>query len=380
MKKKTKLLVIIISLLALIALIVVGMIAYVSNALKPTKAFLNGKVCANNEESCEITPFIIDEGSYDKDTIVKLQEAGIIKDANIVYYYHRLFGTSFVAGYFELPHQYVDETGTKKDVDLDYLLAFLANGNNAHQDTVMLSFDEGGFIREYAQKIGEYTTVSAEEILNYWEDEEVIKSYMNEYPFLTDEIFNENVKYYLEGYLFPDTYEFFEFTNCDDITRKFFDRTLEIYNKHIDEFNSSEYSINQIFTLASMVQWETGDPEDSKTVAGVFIRRLNYPEVLGSTVTACYAFDLTKQECFEKGDNLEYTQTYHPYNTYTVQGLPPGPVCNPNETAITAALNPDLSHNYFYFCADLCNGGTVFAETAEEHQYNIEHYMLACGY
>lgn len=383
MKKKNKkktIIIIILSLLAVIAALIAGMIIYINLSLKPTDAFLKGKICQNGEESCDVTVFIVDEGAYGKSTLDKLQAQGIIRDSDIVYYYNRVFtGYAFVAGYFELPHQITDENGNQRDITLDEILAFLADPKNAHQDTVTISFDEGDFIREYAKQIGDNTTVTAEEILNYWEDENVIRSYMNEYPFLTEEIFNDNVKYYLEGYLFPDTYEFFEFTNCDEITRKFFDRTLEIYNKHIDEFNASRFSIHEVFTLASIVQWETGDPEDSKLVAGVFVTRLDYPEVLGSTVTACYAFDLTKDQCYHVGDNFTYTQEYHPYNTYTVQGLPPGPVCNPNEVAINAALNYDDSHGYFYFCANMCDGGTVFARTAAEHQYNIDNYFLACA-
>ncbi|MBR3251745.1 MAG: endolytic transglycosylase MltG [Erysipelotrichaceae bacterium] len=383
MKKKNKkktIIIIILSLLAVIAALIAGMIIYINLSLKPTDAFLKGKICQNGEESCDVTVFIVDEGAYGKSTLDKLQAQGIIRDSDIVYYYNRVFtGYAFVAGYFELPHQITDENGNQRDITLDEILAFLADPKNAHQDTVTISFDEGDFIREYAKQIGDNTTVTAEEILNYWEDENVIRSYMNEYPFLTEEIFNDNVKYYLEGYLFPDTYEFFEFTNCDEITRKFFDRTLEIYNKHIDEFNASRFSIHEVFTLASIVQWETGDPEDSKLVAGVFVARLDYPEVLGSTVTACYAFDLTKDQCYHVGDNFTYTQEYHPYNTYTVQGLPPGPVCNPNEVAINAALNYDDSHGYFYFCANMCDGGTVFARTVAEHQYNIDNYFLACA-
>ena len=202
---------------------------------------------------------------------------------------------------------------------------------------------------------------------------------MSEYPFLTEEIFGENVRYYLEGYLFPDRYEFFEFTNPDEVTRRFLDRTLEIYEKYKEDFDNSTYSIHEIFTLASIVQWESGSLEDSMKIAGVFETRLNYPEVLGSTVTACYAAGLTKDECYEVGDTIEYTWRDNPYNTYTNLGLPPGPVCNPNEIAINAALHPDSSEGYFYFCANMCDGGTVFAKTEAEHQYNIERYYLACS-
>ena len=378
-KKRNRIIAIILSLLAVIVILIGGIIFYITLCLKPTDAFLKGKICQNGQESCEFTVFIVDEGAYGKSTLDKLQQEGIIRDSDIVYYYNRIFtGYAFAAGYFELPHQFEDENGNKREATIDDIMAFLADPMNAHQDTVTISFDECDFIRHYAQQIGEKTTVSAEEILAYWQNPEVVRSYMSEYPFLTEEIFNVDVKYYLEGYLFPDTYEFFEFTNCDEITRKFLDRTLEIYNRHIDEFNASEFSIHEVFTLASIVQWETGDPEDSLLVAGVFVNRMNYPEVLASTVTACYAFDLTKEECHQYGDDYEYTQQYHPYNTYTIQGLPPGPVDNPGEVALIAALNPDTSTDYFFFIGNLCDGGTVFARTYEEHQRNIDTYITPC--
>ena len=380
MKKRTKILIAIFVVLFLIIALLVSCVIYVNSSLKLTKEFLNGEIC-EGEVPCEITPFIVDEGAYGKSTLDKLQESGIIKDADMVYYYNRIMsGYAFSAGYFELPHVMQDEYGNSHPTTLDELLAFLSDPANAHQDTVQISFDEGDFIRSYAQAIGDNTTVSTEEILNYWNDEQTIRSYMNEYPFLTEDMFNENVKYLLEGYLFPDTYEFFEFTNCDEITRKFLDRTMEIYQAHLDEFNASRFSIHEVFTLASIVQWESGDPEDSKLIAGVFVDRLDEPEILGSTVTACYAFDLSKDECYSVGDTLDYTWQDDPYNTYTNQGLPPGPVCNPNETAIVAALNPDTSQGYFFFCANMCDGGTVFARTYAEHEYNIEHYYLACDY
>ena len=376
-KKRNKILIAIFIVLALIISSIVGAYFYVTNSLKLTKEFLNGEVC-ELEKPCENTVFIIDQGAYGKTTLDKLQEVGIIKNSQMVYYYNQLFtGYSFPAGYYEIPHKITDENGNERQITLDELLGFIANPNNAHQDTVTISFSEGGLIKEYAKQIGENTTVTEKEIFDYWNDENVIRSYMSEYPFLTEDIFDEDVKYYLEGYLFPDTYEFFEFTNPDEVTRRFLDRTLEIYNKYKDDFANSQFTINEVFTLASIVQGETGNNADAPLVAGVFVDRYNAPEVLASSVTSCYAFDLTKAECNEYGEGLDITQKDHPYNTYTNQGLPPGPVCNPNEVSIAAALNPD-SQGYFYFCADLCNGGTVFARTLSEHNYNIEHYYLAC--
>jgi len=377
MKKKNKILIALLIVFLLLISSLIGVYFYVTNSLKLTNSFLKGEIC-ESDMPCENTVFVVDEGAYGKTTLDKLQEMGIIKNSKIVYYYNRLFtGYSFPAGYYEIPHKVEDENGNQRDITLDELLGFIANPNNAHQDTVTISFIEGGLIKEFAKQIGENTTVSEEEIFNYWNDENVIRSYMKEYPFLTEDIFNDDVRYYLEGYLFPDTYEFFEFTNCDEVTRRFLDRTLEIYNKYQNDFKNSSFSIHEIFTLASIVQGETGNSADARLVSGVFVDRYNAPEVLASSVTSCYAFDLSKAECNDFGESLDITHQDHPYNTYTNQGLPPGPVCNPNEVSIDAALNPD-SQGYFYFCADLCNGGTVFAKTLTEHNYNIETYYLAC--
>ena len=379
MKKRTKLIVAIFVVLFFIIVINVFSILYIKSCLKPTRQFLQGEICDSGETYCEITPFVVDEGAYGKSTLIKLEENGIIKDANIVYYWNRILGGySFYAGYYELPHQ-IDG----QDISINQMLQWLATPENAHQDTVWVKLEEGDFARNFAREIAEVTTVKEDELLAYWNDETVVRSYMSEYPFLTEEMFDDDVKILLEGYLFPDTYEFFEYTNPDEITRRLLDRTLDIYEEYEQDFKNSKLSIHEIFTLASICQWESGNLEDSKVVAGVFLNRLENPDyediqVLGSTVTACYAFDLTKDECYSVGDTTKYTHSDNPYNTYTNAGLPPGPVCCPNEISIIAALNPDQSDGYYYFVANMCEGGTAFARTWSQHEVNIDRYYLAC--
>lgn len=378
MKKKTKVIISIFVVLFLIIGLVVGIIVYGLSSLSLTDDFLDGKIC-NNSDTCDTYTFIIEPGSTGKDTLNQLYAEGIIKDSSIVYYYNRIFtGYSFVAGSFDIPRKMEDMYGNVHETTLDELLDYLSKEENANLSTFTMKFDEGDFIKHFARLIAQEIDVTEQEILDTWNSESYVRSLMADYDFLTEDVFNLNVKYYLEGYLFPDTYEFYRNASIDDITRKMLDRTQEIYEKYITEFDSSDLSIHEVFTLASIVQWESGDEEDSKLVAGVFINRLNAPEVLASTVTACYASDLTKDECDEIGDTLDITQKYDPYNTYTVQGLPPGPVCCPNEVAIKAALNPDTEDGYFYFVANMCDGGTVFAKTWEEHNRNIDRYYLAC--
>ena len=391
MTKKSKLLIAIFGILFLLIGIITAVIIYIKINLKPTSAFLNGEICGNGVTACEITPFVVDEGAYGKSTLDKLNQQGIIGDSDIVYYWNQILGGyTFYAGYYEIPHKI-----NNVPVNLSQVLGWLSDPNNAHQDTVLIKFDEGDFARSFAYELAENVTLKEnptddvyekyQTIINYWNNESTIRGYMDEYPFITEEMFNSNCKVLLEGYLFPDTYEFFEYTDCDEITRRFLDRTLEIYDKYIDDFNNNKLSIHQLFTLASIVQWESGDVEDGMLVAGAFLNRMDNPEFQGtggkfqSTVTACYAFDLTKDECDKVGDTTKYTETYDEYNTYTIEGFPPGAVCCPNEDSIYSALNANQDAGYYFFVADMCNGGTAFARTYAQHQANMDRYYLPCA-
>ena len=391
MKKKTKILIAIGSVLFVIFCICIGVVIYIKSCLKPTRQFLHGELCADGQSYCEVTPFVVDEGAYGLTTLQKLETEGIIKNADVVYYWNRILGGySFYAGYYEIPIR-IDN----QETDLAHLLGWLSNPNNAHQDVVTIKLDEGDFANNFAKTIAEYIVLKDRPtadydgkvnlLLEYWNNPDAIDALKADYPFITEDI-KKNSRILLEGYLFPDTYEFFEYTTCEEVTRKILDRTLDIYEKYEDEFKNSKLSTHEIFTLASIVQWETGDAEDGKKVAGALLNRIDNPEFEGtggklqSTVTACYAFELTKIECDKVGDTEKYTQTYNEYNTYTIEGFPPGPVCNANEISIYAALNPDQESGYYFFVADMCNGGTAFARTYAQHNYNIDRYYLACSY
>lgn len=388
-KKSRKIVAIFVILFFIIALIGIS-IFYVISSLNPTDDFINGNVC-NSTSPCETTRFIVEEGAYPKDTLYKLQDENIIRNADMAYYYNRILGGyDFYAGTYEIPHS---QNGI--NMSLDDILYYISVPTNAKQDISTILLDEGDFAKSFARKIAENIEITDltyenkdEEtirILQYWNDPDVVRSYMNDYPFLTEDIINGDAKILMEGYLFPDTYQFLEYSSIDQVTRKILDRTLDIYESHIDEFNNSKLTTHEIFTLASIVQWESGDPEDSKLVAGSLLNRIDNPAHEGtggrlqSTVTACYAFDLTKSECDEFGDSTRYTETDHVYNTYTIEGFPPGPVCCPNEIAITAALNPNQAANYYFFVANMCDGGTAFSTTYAQHQANINRYYLPCA-
>ncbi len=311
----------------------------------------------------EIT-FTVETNNTPMTIFERLEADGMIKDHTIAYYYTRIFlNPDFKAGDYLI----------NSDMPLSEIVSYLSDDDNALLDTVTITFPEGDWLKDYAEKIAEVTDVTSEELLNYWNDEAVIRGYMEDYPFLTEEIFNEGVRYYLEGYLFPDTYEFYRDTDVSEITERFLDRTLEVYNEHRASFENSDLSTHEIFTLASIVQYEAGNKEDMELVASVFLNRLAIDMPLQSSVTVCYAMDIDKEN--DSWTVCEYNPDFDsPYNTYMYNGLTPGPILNPGEDAIMAVIEP-VTSDYLYFMADVCGDGTVYyAVDYAEHQANVERY------
>ena len=162
----------------------------------------------------------------------------------------------------------------------------------------------------------------------------------------------------MEGYLFPDTYEFYEDATLKDIVTKMLDNMeakLEPYKENIEK---SDYSFHEILTLASVVELEAGNSTDRNGIAGVFYNRLKRGDNLGSDVTTYYAI---KADDFSKGlkqSELDSCNDYNTRGTCLMGKLPVGPICNPSIESIAAAVNP-TKHSYLFFAADK-NGVTYF--------------------
>ncbi len=179
-----------------------------------------------------------------------------------------------------------------------------------------------------------------------------------------------------EGSLLPDTYHYMK----SDTREKLIAQMQAAMKKTQDDLWPTRVAdlpvvnMSEVMVLASIVEKETGVPDERRKVAGVFINRLKRGMPLQSDPTAIYA--LTKGEIKEDGmgplgrrllrRDLEIDS---PYNTYKYPGLPPGPIANPGRESIAAVLNPE-THSYIYFVAD-GTGGHVFAETLAEHEANV---------
>lgn len=346
-------------LVVLIAVLLAG-ILLIYDGLQP--------VTSTSEE----VKFTVEEGATAKDVTQQLEDEGIIKNADVAYTYIRFLKlTDVKQGIFTLD----------KSWDLKQMFTYLNDDLAATTDQAMVTIIEGDWAKDAASKFEEVTNVTAEELLELWNDKDWITSQKDKYPFITDDMFKDGVRIYLEGYLAPNTYYINKETTAEEITTTLLDQTLSVYNKYADEIEASGRSIADIYTMASIIQYEAGtNPDDLKTVASVFYNRLEQGMLLQSSVTVCYAIDFDKMT--DNWQTCELNPDYDsPYNTYVHEGLTPGPIENPGEAALEAAINP-ADTNYLYFMAETCENedgevtGTVhYAETVEEHNANVAEYL-----
>ncbi len=173
----------------------------------------------------------------------------------------------------------------------------------------------------------------------------------------------------LEGYLFPDTYRFARYTPPESIIRTFVSRFHEIVTPDIRaQAQSMGMTLQEVLTLASVVEKETGLATERALVSGVFHNRLRKNIPLQSDPTVIYAL-----EYFDGNIRKADLSVDSPYNTYRVRGLPPGPIANPGLASIQAALHPTPS-DFVYFVSRN-DGSHQFSTTLAEHNKAVDKYQ-----
>lgn len=229
-------------------------------------------------------------------------------------------------------------------------------------DTITLVFPEGWSVYQIFDKISEFGVCSKDQLITSLKEAAFDYGYISEIP---DDI---NRTFKLEGYLYPDTYEFYEESNANSIIRKFLDASEA---KWTDEYEQQRIALgltrDEVIIIASIIQREAANSEQMSLVSSVLHNRLNnsvsWP-LLGCDSTANYITSYVRPNV-STSDAIAYEQSY---DTYISQGLPPGPICNPGDAAIRAALFPSDT-DYFYFRHDKY-GKIYMAETQAEHDQN----------
>lgn len=323
-------------------------------------------------ESTETKEIVIEEGTSSGMIGQQLEDEGIIRNGTMFEYFLKLNSiTDYQAGEYEL----------SPNMDFEQIAKTLETGRVYQEVLSRLTVPEGYSIEEIAAQAEEQLPISSDRFMELMEDEEFIKSLIEDYPdMLSDEILHEDIKYPLEGYLYPATYDITkEDPDVKGLIREMLDATksnsYDVYNS-IDSYSidlegeSKDLTFHEFLTLSSLVEKEATSLADRSKIASVFLNRMaeNPGMPLQTDPTVLYALGEHKERTL-----FEDLEVEDPYNTYIHTGLPPGPIASPGLESLQSTMNPSDT-DFYYFLAD-SEGNNHFAETYEEHIENREKYI-----
>ena len=303
----------------------------------------------------------VEEGETTNHLIGKLDRAGLIKHSTMCKVF--IASTSGIRGDKDIGYLKGDFTLTP-DMGIEKMLVSCMATQK--KETVQVTIPEGFTIEQIAEKLEEQKVCNRSDFLKAANK----KTY--DYDFV-DNISNASARYHLlEGYMYPDTYEFYVGESGSSVVSKllnnFNSKWTDAYEARAKQMNMS---LDDVLTLASIVQKEDSNADNMKTIASVFYNRLNssaYPS-LQSDASTFYLENYVKPNV----TSSQYTRFKSLYSTYECKGLPVGPICSPGDDAITAVLWPNSTNYYFFIHDD--DGNLYAARTANEQ--NVNAYKAA---
>ncbi len=341
---------IIIGVIALIAVLVVLVGAfgynYVKTALQPLDR--------NSNKQVEVK---IPVGSTNKQIGAILEEKKVIKSGFVFDYYVRTNKlASFKAGYYEL----------KPSMSLATIAKELQKGGASQPlSSGKVLVKEGVTIDEIGDVIAQTTKFKKQDFLALVNDESFLNELKAKYPeLLTSALEAKDVRYRLEGYLYPATYAVPKNETLKQLVEQMVAKTNEMLTPYYTKIKEKNYTVQQVLTLASLVEREGVTTKDRYKIAGVFENRLEKNMKIQSDISVLYALGKHKQNVTYK--DLEVDS---PYNLYKNEGMGPGPFNNPSIASVKAVLDPiDKDKGYLYFIANMKTGKVYFSKTYAEHQ------------
>ena len=325
---------------------------------------INGSASAGEPVSVSIQ-----QGSGVAAIAQKLKAAGVIKYPHVFRWYAGKQGAAGKLQYGEFDLA----PGSSYDDIIEALSAY------AKADSVRLTFPEGTTAIAIAKKMEDAGLCSAEDFLK-----EANTGDFSQYRFwqyVPDDKDAPDRFLKCEGYLFPDTYDFYKNSSPREVLEKMLDnfdyRFSEEMRAQIDTLNATvtdgSFTVREVTIVASLIEKETASASESPRIAGVIYNRLfhwDYPALLNIDAAIIYAQDGVS-------DHID-TSLDSPYNTYLHVGLTPTPIANPGLASLQAALNPE-SHNYYYYVLNPATGAHQFSTTQEEHEQYRAQFAAAAA-
>lgn len=294
-------------------------------------------IAAVDNQDKEIISFSINKGESVKDIATKLKNQDLIRDKIVFFTYVRFanLGKNIQAGNFIL----------KRSMNALEIANELTHGTS----DVWVRILEGWRIEEIASEISKNIQIPE----------------------------NEFIKIAEEGYLFPDTYLIPKDATAGAIVKIMEDNFHnKVTNDIIEKGKQQGLTISEIITLASIIEREVQDDNDRRIVAGILLKRLRqgWPLQADATIQYALGYQSFEKTWWKKNLTIEDLQFNSIYNTYLHNGLPPGPISNPGISAIKAVVDYQNSDYWFYISDS--KGNIHYAKTQEEHQENIDKYLL----
>lgn len=351
--------------LLLVTLAVTGafVYSYIDSALKPV-----------NANDTEYVTLEIPAGSSAKEIGSILEKKGLIKSGQVFNYYSKFKSyANFQSGYYNL----------QKSMDLDSIAKALQKGGTDTPQPPTLGkvvVPEGYTLNQIAEAVeksgNKKVSISAKDFLSKVQDESFISKMVAKYPKLLSGLpaKDSGVKYRLEGYLFPATYNYTSDTTAETLIDQMLATMDSKLSTYYEVLESKNLTVNDVLTLASLVEKEGSTDEDRKNIASVFYNRLNQGMPLQSNIAILYAEGKLGKKTTLAEDAAIDTNIDSAFNVYKNPGLMPGPVDSPSLSAIEATVNPNKT-DYLYFVANTETGTVYFATTYEEHAKNVEEHV-----
>ena len=358
-------------------LIVIGLVTMGWNSVY--EAFL----MPVDPENTQTVRFTIESGDSISEIGENLEKAQLLRNRTVFRYLVQFLGVTDKISYgtFDL----------SPSMDVNAIIDELSSGSQNAERTITII--PGWTVEDIADYLyAEGAIQSREEFLNLCRDAAPFAEMSYPIKLAQDMGTLSGRKYQLEGYLAPDTYRVFRNASAQQIVSTLVEQTNtvidEVYYadtiqyevdpetgeyREVVRYRNDDLTLDEIIILASMIEKEAASTEDYARVSAVFTNRMNAGMRLESDPTATYLLGVDKLAL-----SNEETSAVNNYNTYVIDGLPVGPICNPSAAAMEAALYPDVEYvdeGYLYFCAkEPTSGELAFARTLEEHEANVAKY------
>ena len=316
--------------------------------------YIKGETQPVDTAQTELVSFEIEQGASVKYVSKALEKEGIIRNSKLFNFYLKFKNVSgFKSGLYHV----------SKSMTLDEIIAELSGaGKDKDQNATKVLIREGEQLTDIAKEVEKSTKYSAEDFMAKVQDEDFLRYLVQKFPKLLTQSYNGyQVKYVLEGYLFPATYDMNDSKTLQMLITEMVAKTDEVMSKYYDKILESDYTLQETMALASLIEKEGTKLEDRKKISSVFHNRIKENMKLQTDVSVQYALGEHKESL-----SLTDLEVDSPYNLYLNYGVGPGPYNSPSEDAIVAALEP-ANTDYLYFLADIHTKEIYYAKTYEEH-------------